>query len=238
MLTSRRIVGALCAGSLLVSACSSGTGEPEDGASPTDTASPVATASPSPTASASPEDPWAVPDPITEEYVDRVVNRIYEEWGAITREILEQDPDPTGTTPVEVRERIAELFGGSEFLLNRFEEATDTWRGDRENLLPATDFTSVKWTTRRLVEANEACMVAIGDFDTTGTAQDGSSLLSAISLEPTSPQPANPTGWLVIDALANIGHEGEVLDDAVMLEASLEDFGEMLEHTCAEEGGA
>ena len=107
MRTSPRLVGLLCAGALAVSACSSSTATPDP--TPSSTAT---TSSPSPDPSPSiSEDPFAVPDPVTEEYVDRVVNTIYEEWGEITRELLAEPADPTAITPIETRKRIEALFG-------------------------------------------------------------------------------------------------------------------------------
>lgn len=234
MRTNPRIVGALCATALLVTACSSGQADPAD--DPT-TASPSATiaASEQPSAEpSSPDDPFAMPDPVTEEYVDRVVNAIYEEWGAITREILEQPPDPTAITPVETRERIALLFQG-EYLRKRLEEADAMTRGDREGLLSLDEFTSITWTTRKLLVTDTSCIVAIGDFDTSGTASNGPSVLTAVSLAPVTASetaPANESGWQILDAQSNTGSGGKILDDQVMLDATLEDFGEILTTSC------
>ena len=165
MRTSPRRVSVLCALALVATACSSGTAAPD--ATPSTPAS-TETSEPSPTAS---EDPFAMPDPVTKEYVDRVVNTIYEEWGAITRELLEEPADPTAITPIETRKRMEELFQG-EYLLSRFDEADGLLRGDRADLLPVDEFTSIDWRTRKHASvANADCLVVAGDFDTRGTAK-------------------------------------------------------------------
>ncbi len=156
MRTSPRRVSVLCALALVATACSSGTAAPD--ATPSTPAS-TETSEPSPTAS---EDPFAMPDPVTKEYVDRVVNTIYEEWGAITRELLEEPADPTAITPIETRKRMEELFQG-EYLQQRFEEADDVLRGDRAGLRPPS--TSSHHSTgppARCFVANARCIVAVG----------------------------------------------------------------------------
>lgn len=111
--TARRVAACACA-ALLVAGCSSSSADPEpepSTSSPTPTeAETTETPSPTPTVTES-DDPFAMPDPVTEEYVDRVINTLYEEWGAITREILEQPADPTGVTSAETKERIQAIFG-------------------------------------------------------------------------------------------------------------------------------
>lgn len=122
--------------------------------------------------------------------------------------------------------------------MHRFEEADRVVRGNRANLLSPDEYTSIAWTTRHIYRASSDCLVAAGDFDTAGTAVESTSLLTAISLEPLEPRNGgdNPTGWKIRDALANTGDGGEVLEDSVMLEASLDDFGELLDTSCAEVG--
>lgn len=233
--SSGRLVGALGAVALLASACTPGGAQAND--DPT-TASPTveATGAPTPSATASsPSDPFAMPDPVTEEYVDRVVNTIYEEWGAITREILEQPADPTAITSVETRERVAAIFAGPE-LQGSLTELDQILRGDREGLKPPDDFGSVQWRSRAIFTASDRCLIVAGDFDTSQTAATGRSLLSALSLVPVTDDrtDGNPTGWKILDSLANTGEGGEVFDDEVMLKASLGDLGEFMEMSCGE----
>ncbi len=187
MRTSLRVVGATCAAVLVLPACTSSTADPGDDES--ETVVPAVTASPSstdhPTASpsdtASPEDPFAVPDPVTEEYVDRVVNTLYEEWGAITRELLEQPADPSAITPVETRERIAALFGG-QYLQRRFGEADGVVRGDRDGLVPAEAQGQLRFESRRIFVGSAECIVVAGDLATTETAVQPETTLVALSL--------------------------------------------------------
>ena len=234
-----RLVGTVGVAAVVIAGCTSSGAQPGDdpttaSVSPTVGATSGATASPTPseTGTAS-EDPFAMPDPVTKEYVDRVVNTIYEEWGAITREILEEPADPVGVVPVQTRERIAELFAG-EYLLRRLEEADAVLRGQRENFLPIDEHSSVQWRTRRVYVASDHCLVAAGDFDTSGTAVESISLLTAISLTPAED---NGTGWRITDALANTDPDGEVLDDSVMIDAQVSDFGDLLVTTCRGDQG-
>lgn len=240
MRTRPRVVGAVCVLAVLAVGCTSSQATPDD--DPTTTASspspsPTTTATPStsPTGagtSSSPDDPFALPDPVTEEYVDRVVNTIYEEWGAITRELLQQPADPTAITPVETRERMATLFA-SEYLQRRFEEADGILRGEREGLLPAEEFKSVSWTTQRVLSHDQECLVVIGEFDTTRTAVSGRSILMALSLHlhDITGAPA-VTPWRILDGQSNTGEGGKVLPDQVMLEASPEDLAPVLDVAC------
>ena len=141
MRTSPRVVGLLCAGALAVSACSSSTATPDPTPSSTTTAT-----SPSPDASpTASEDPFAVPDPVTEEYVDRVVNTIYEEWGAITRELLAEPADPTAITPIETRKRIEALFGGRVPAAAASTKPTTSYVAIERAARPARDFGSFRW---------------------------------------------------------------------------------------------
>jgi hypothetical protein len=237
--TSPRVAAALCVGALVLGACSSDGATPDDGASTTTAApspssptSPTAADTDAPSPSASPSDPFAMPDPVTEEYVDRVVNTIYEEWGAITKVALETSSNPTGVAPIETRERLTTLFAGAG-LQNALDELDGVVRGDREQLLPPEEFEHVTWTTRKIFTANNQCMVVAGDFDTSGTAVEGKSLLSALSLQgPEDEATSNATGWKILDSLANTGRDGEVFDDAVMLEATLSDLQAFLELSC------
>jgi hypothetical protein len=236
--TSPRVAAALCVGALVLGACSSDGATPDDGASTTTAApspssptSPTAADTDAPSPSASPSDPCAMPDPVTEEYVDRVVNTIYEEWGAISRELLEEPADPTAITPVETRERIAELFAG-EYLQRRLEEADDKLRGDREGLLPPEDFGQLRFTTEVLTESSTACLVAVGRIDFSETATGGGQRLVAMSLTPADSDETNETGWLVMDQLVNTDPEGNELPESTMLQATVDDFGESLENSC------
>lgn len=234
MRTSPRLVGAVCVAAIVVSGCSTDAGEvTPDPVSPT--SSPTAAVTPTETES-TPDDPFAMPDPVTEDYVDRVVNTLYAEWGAITREILETPADPSATLTEQMQARLSSIFVGPAFL-SSMESARDALRGDRENLLPADEFGSVQWTTRAVFAASEECLVVAGDFDTSATATSGRSLLSALSLRPATGADENETDWVIMDSLANTGEDGEVLDDAVMLEASLDDFDGFLELTCEHAGG-
>lgn len=242
-----RLVGALCATALLVPACSSSGATPDpETTSPSATTGPSdeptseepTTEEPTPTdeptteASVGASGDFAVPDPITEEYVDRVVNEIYAQWGAITKSILEQPADPSGIVDAATREEIGSLFVG-EYLLRRYEEGDDVLRGARDGLKPPSEYGAVRWRTRKIFESSEDCLVVAGDFDYSDTATEPGSILTALSLKPArnGTGDTNPTGWQVMDALANRG-DGEVLADDVMLEASLGDFGDLLTHEC------
>lgn len=234
MRTGPRLLGALCAAALVVSACTSSQADPDD--DPTATSESHA---PSPTEGPSSEvtsadDPFAMPDPVTEEYVDRVVNTLYEEWGAITRELLQQPADPTAITPVETRERIAALFDGP-YLRQRLEEADSTLRGDRDGVLPPDEFTQLRIRTLQVKAATSACILLIGDFDRTGTAVKGTTETAALSLAPARPGTTR-VGWKINDLTLARDAEGNRLPADVFLEARTDELEDLLQSSC--EGGS
>lgn len=230
MRTGPRLLGALCAAALVVSACTSSQTDPDD--DPTATSESHA---PSPTEGPSSEvtsadDPFAMPDPVTEEYVDRVVNTLYEEWGAITRELLQQPADPTAITPVETRERIAALFDG-EYLGQRLEEADEMLRGNRDGLLDPQEFDQLRIATRQIKAATSECLVVAGDLSFEGTAVDGDVELAAFSLTPAT-DTRSPVGWKISDVVRARDAEGNQLPDSAILDNSVEDLSPVLGNSC------
>jgi hypothetical protein len=234
MRPSPRVVGALCAAAMAVTACTSSAADPGEDV----TSDAAVTESPSPTESSpspSPSDPFAMPDPVTKEYVDRVVNTIYEEWGAITREILERPADPAGINPVPVRERIAALFAG-QYLQRRLEEADARLRGDRDGLKDPSEFGHIQFRTRRIFAGDNTCIVVAGDIDTSETATSEESVLATLALSPSEEDVSTgpSVGWRIEDLVPNTT-DGQAMDDSVMLDATKEDFEGVLRDSCGEE---
>jgi hypothetical protein len=233
--TSPRVAAALCVGALVLGACSSDGATPDDGASTTTAApspssptTPTAADTDAPSPSASPSDPFAMPDPVTEEYVDRVVNTIYEEWGAISRELLEEPADPTAITPVETRERIADLFA-DEYLQQRLDEADEMLRGERDGLLSPQEFDQLRASTRQIKRAGATCLVVAADLSFEGTAEGGDVELAAFSLRPDEDA---PTGWKIMDVVRARDSEGNRLPDATILDNDVPELESVLGNSC------
>jgi hypothetical protein len=198
-------------------------------------ASPIDPASPSETAT----DDYAMPDEVSPEYVDRVTDAIYQRWGEISREVLAMPVDPQGALDPEMYTEMGALFAG-QYLRRRIGEQEDALRSQRQRdlLLSAQDFEQPRFRTVNITRADDSCIVAVGDFDTSATAANGDSsdALSAISLQHTPPgrrrDDHNPTPWKVRDLLINYDVSGNPLPDETMLRAALEDFGASLENSC------
>lgn len=190
---------------------------------PTGTATTSSPATETPTPTNSPSDPYAVPDEITPEYVDLVVNKIYERHGELLRELLSRDPDPSAVMPVEMRENFAGIFD-AQYLQQRLDEGDEVIQGEREFARAPSETTQLEVETVRIVAAANECIVAIARMDNSGVSTDGFVELVAIALESRSgPGSTNPTPWVIADVAPNRGPEGPNPDD-VMLNASLEDL--------------
>ncbi|MFP5308772.1 MAG: hypothetical protein ACLGIR_04245 [Actinomycetes bacterium] len=195
---------------------------------------------PSPSASAEAVvDVTVVPDEITPAYVDAVANTLYGIAGEVTAEVLAEPADPARNLTREQLDKLIDVFDGEEYTARVGSNEAFAREADRrEGLLPPEEFSGLRWETVRLIEANGACIVAVGYLDQSGTSVDPQrqDVLSALSLAPRrGTEQFNPTPWLAIDQLINLDADGEPNPDSVMLEADLSTFGEFLEHTCNEE---
>jgi hypothetical protein len=225
-----RAVMAVVVGGALTACSSAPAVEPSP--SPTMTETPTVTETPTP------DDPYAIPDEITPEYVDLIANTIYGIWGDMIRELLAAPLDPGPLDP-ELIQKHGALFAGEE-LLRRVKEAEDAQgnQTERDKWQPPDEIGQVRFRTVSITEANESCIVAIGEIDISETAVGGRpyEILFALSLQPKQPDQdptlANPTPWAVRDQLANTDPNGTPKPDDDMLNAAVTDFGGSLEHTC------
>lgn len=232
-----RSVAAAIAAVLVLGACTND--PPADGFEGLPTESP--TAAPSPTASADAAgeiDVTTTPDEITPEWVTAVVNTLLAEYGEMTAEVLAMPVSDDPTLPEGYEERLDELFDGEqlEFVMSEAAAHLVNAGGRRDELLPPDQFTGLTYTTQLVQVTEPDCIVAVGRIDRSGTRRDGgpSEALSAVSLTPSDA--ATPTPWQIRDMLVNTDSNGELNADSVMLDATLDDYGTSLDHTCAEGG--
>lgn len=228
-----RSVAAAIAAVLILSACTND--PPADGFEGLPDSTESATATPSPTASAEAAgeiDVSTTPDEITPEWVTAVVNTLLAEYGEMTAEILAMPVSEDPTLPDGFEERLDELFEGQYLEFAQIEvENLVVSQTEREALLPSDEFKGFRFETEKVQVADSSCIVAVGRVDRTESAASPpvGTTLSAVSLSPTS---TGPTPWEVRDVLANTNSDGEPNPDEFMLNSTLDDYGDALDHTC------
>lgn len=231
-----RFLAVAVTAALLLGACSND--PPADGfeglPSPSD--SPAPTASPTASAEAAGEiDVTTTPDEVTPEWVTAVVNTLLAEYGEMTAEILAMPVAEDPTLPDGFEERLDDLFEGQYLAFAQIElEGILASPAEREPLLPSEEFQGLRFDAEEVQIVDSTCIVAVGHVDRTGSAVSPpvGTTLSAVALSPSS---TPPTQWEVRDVLANTNSDGEPNPDEFMLNSTLEDYGDALDHTC---GGA
>jgi hypothetical protein len=163
-----------------------------------------------------PEDPYAVPDEIDEDYVERVINAILEVRSEILRGALSQqqgenlDPDLTAllfaTTDGEERINGLDLF-----------QAYIDDPGTRTNLLAPEDMSATTFAAEHLIHAEpERCIIVVGFWDNTGIVEDprDQNDFVAFSLSRTpegqGTSAGNPTPWQWRDNAAMVDGDGSI----------------------------
>lgn len=228
---------------LTVGAC---TEEPEPGFEDLPEAAPSPSAESSPSPAPSPtEEPSAVevdvdttPEEITPEWVTAVVNTLLEEYGEISAEILAMPVSDDPRLPGDTQQRIERLFAGQylDRRINDVQRMQIDLDGIRSRLLPADQFTGLRYTTELVQYAQDTCIIAVGRFVDEGTVPSGGTddVLSAVSLVPRGADRPGPTDWTIIDVLPNTDANNAPMADEEMLAEDLAGYGSALDHECIE----
>lgn len=203
--------------------------------------SPSEPASPSVAESATDIDVSAVPpvDGMTVEYVEAVVNTIEAASGEIFAAVLAEPVNTSGTAPQGVADGLEHLFARDRLDL-KIEEAEALARSEeaRALVLPAAQYSGVRFRILQVSYAEPGCIVAVGQLNRDGTTPAGGddSALSIVSLvRAQSASDLNPTRWLVAKALPNRGSDGSVNSEEFARAATLDQLEGVLPHDC--EGG-
>lgn len=164
--------------------------------SPTDTASE--------TPNAEPSDDFAVPDEITEDYIERVLNELNRLSGEISRDILRRDVDPDAIElPDDLDDRVRDVSRGSDLTVSR-RTLTALLRetDERKQVLPADEYDQVRYEVEEVL-TTEPCVGVRVVQDYTGTdptpIDPDVTPLAVVFL--TRVEGANTTGWKTTDLL-------------------------------------
>jgi hypothetical protein len=148
-------------------------------------------------------DPYAIPeDGIDEEYVERVLNAIFE----VNREALAitLESEPGGLAPFEAEERLRAIYGGtygaaSLYGYNEIASSTDQRELFLENPGPVSS------RVKQVLLAQTECLVAEHSLDFTAVLREpGQPRTEFVALARLSPEARastlNPTPWMVVAA--------------------------------------
>lgn len=196
-------------------------------------------ASPAPEPAPSGIDPrYAIPDTITKDYAEDVVNALYAAEGKIFNEIVSR-PDSDTSAPTRKQLRALESVASHEWFLYRQRALRNYATNPEKREELARPFSGFRFNAKKLVRSTANCIVVIGKIDFSGTSASplpGPELLYIEALAPLEDDLAdvNPTPWSLADSLAAATSDGRKVPEQDVLDADLEDFGENLDHTCVQ----
>ncbi|MEX1177159.1 MAG: hypothetical protein WEB09_01740 [Nitriliruptor sp.] len=141
-----------------------------------------------------PDDPFAVPDEIDVEYVQRVVDELFRIQGDAYRAAVEADIEPGEPVPTEFLDPLRQISADGEYFARLgalMQQSADAGFADLVD--PPADR---EFEVEELFSAESDCIVASGDVDFTVTAAnpDQPTLLHNYVLVPSD---RNPTGWAI-----------------------------------------
>lgn len=199
---------------LLLGACTNGQGPvgPTESATaaPSPTVEATAAAEPSPTPSA----PFAVPDEITADYVERVLNEIARVDAAATATLRNLPVDEDAVElPEEVDRKLQDVYAEPILTINR-RTATALLRSDdeRNDLLPPEEYDQLFYGVEEVL-LTEPCVAARVDRDFTGTDADIDPRRSTLAFAfLVRAEGANPAGWKLASLLLGSG-DGDADDE-------------------------
>jgi hypothetical protein len=151
------------------------------------------------------DDPFAFDDPseIDADYVDRVMAEIYPVVGDLLRDVLARDVGVALES--EDYERLASVFAGPRLVLmgqNYQDYALDSTL--RAGFLPLSELGNADWTTVRVIHAESACIVAVGNYDLAAVTVEPyepseltAVVLEAVDWETRERGSENPSGWRI-----------------------------------------
>lgn len=207
-------------------------GEPITLPSPT-AQTPASSPSLRPATSPTPEDPFAVPDEITADYVERVLNEIHRLDAELVKDLLQRPLDSDVTElPASDRATLDSLY--EEPLRTTFMRASlDLLRSEEErgDLRPPEEMTQFRTSIEEVLETRP-CIIARGRTDTTGVdaeVQRDEPLLSFYFLVREDTQ--NSTGWLLARQLEGTSG-GDPVPEEELRALTSTDLVEQLPEVC------
>jgi hypothetical protein len=181
-----------------------------------------------------PDDPYAVPDEIDEDYVERVINAILEVQSEVLRGALQQEQgenlDPDLMALHFATTEGAQRIEGVEYFQDYIDHPDD-------HSFRATDaMGDMTFSIDQLIHAEpERCIIAIGRWDVSATLlnDDDPNERVAFSLsrtdEAAETSEGNPTPWQWMDNGLLIDTEGEPIGSEYWHDL---DYGAVMDHTC------
>ena len=165
--------------------------EPSSSPTPTASSTPVPSPSPTPTVAAE----WAVPDPITEDYVTRVLNELHRLEVPIVQEELDRiaaGEPRLAFEELQRRYRATRTEGAAGAAANEISGAqADLMTETLDNPLGAPSVSAIQ-----LREESEDCAIALAEVDMTSW---GGPLDSRSELVTIRTELGNTTGWKIDD---------------------------------------
>lgn len=177
------------------------------------------------------DDPFAVPDPIDEEYVELVINELLAASSALSREILQR---PLRSSLQENDVKAAEAMYDGPYYRTRIDQLQDTLNSEdlRALSLEPDSYGVARFDVLQLGKLTEGCIVAFGWPDASETAQTpysskthGAYVLRFENVD----LPGNQTGWRIWDSALLL-----TPDDAHIPREAWADlnFGDVLDADC------
>jgi hypothetical protein len=181
-----------------------------------------------------PDDPYAVPDEIDEDYVERVINAILEVQDDVLRSALQLEQGQI-LTPEQTGLIFATSAGDQrQAVLDRLQGYVDDPE-TRGNLLPSEEMGRTYFHPEQLIRAEpEHCVLVIGFWEnrevTTEPRADGDFAAFSLSRKPEDEEisEGNPTPWQWRDNAAMVDGEGPIPADRW----EELDYDSALDHTC------
>ena len=234
MRQTRRYIAALTAGLLLLTACSGEDNQPQpdpppiggdedDGNEDDQDDEPVEEED---------EEPYAVPAEIDEAYAEEVINVLLEINTEALKIVLDQEPGET--IDPEAADRLAAIAAGGrlEFLMDAYQRYID--QPDlASGFLPTDQMGTSRFEAHGILHAEpEACILAVGWWDTSEVVDDPPEDQSLVSLGPVDRDMTgvdrNPTPWQFREISPMV-----INDEPIPEERWDEiDFGDELDRTC------
>ena len=205
-------------------------GEPLDGSgSPSDGPDPVASGS-----DPADDDPFAVPDEITDDYVERVLNEIARLNAEATVTVLRMPVDQNATSlPADLEDDLTALYEEPALGITRellVELLSDS--GQREDLKEPKDFGQVRYSVEEVLE-HQPCVIALVDRDLSETDLERLSTRTTKAFVVLAPAPReSPVGWQIASLLFPQAAVGSA-EETALTTYSAEDLAEFVPEVCA-----
>jgi hypothetical protein len=179
------------------------------------------------------DEPYAVPEEVDEAYAEEVINVLLKINSDALRIVLEQQPGES--IAPEAADRIKAIAAGGrlDFLLDAYQRYIDHPEL-AHGFLPTEQIGTSRFEAHGILHAEpEACILAVGWWDTSEVVEEPPDEQSLISLGPIGPEitdDRNPTPWQIRE-LSPMLTNGEPIPEDRWDDI---DFGDELDRTCEE----